>query len=467
MQQKKINLVGSSVPVIDEADVLVAGGGPAGCAAAIAAARAGAGKVILMERYGYLGGMSTGGRVVLIPSLSYGDEIILRGIMLEAFERLKKIPGGVCGPDRSMTGSKDPELVRYWNNYLNMVWNHTICYGGFIDPDLFKIVLMEMAREAGVELYFHCWGSEAIMEERRITGIVFESKQGRAAILAEVVVDCTGDGDICASAGAEYELVPVGNYRNTSMGLVYRLGGADFDAYAEFKRTYPERWSVHSKALAEICGFAVTFFPTSRNDIVWADNWLTGGCSLVVKDLSRVEMSVTGTILQVVEYLRNSNIPGLKEVWLYDIASQTGTRGSRRVKGKKILTMADVTKRTEYEDTIAVFPAVDVVTSNADVEDSSALKPVYFPMGALVVENRENLLVAGRAFSSDLAANNLNSLIPHCFAMGQAAGVLAACAARAKSGVLEVSYEEVRRELVKQDVYLPDRMAAVNSETVR
>lgn len=456
MQNSYIEERCRQIPVLDHAEVVVVGGGPAGSAAAIAASRAGAKKVILIERYGHLGGMSTGGRVVLIPSLSYGDEIVLRGIILEAVERLKKIPNGICGPDISLLGSKDREQVHYWKKYLNMVWNDTVCYGGFTDPDLLKIILLELAKEAGVEFYFHCWGSEALVDNGCVTGVAFESKQGRAAVLADVVIDCTGDGDICASAGADFDYMPVGNYRNTSMGLVYRLGGADFDAYSDYKRDHPEEWSIHAKALLDICGFSTAFFPTSRNDIVWVDNWLTGGSSLKIKDLSQVEVDVTGTILPMIDYLKQSKIPGLKDVWLYDMASQIGTRGSRRIKGKTVLTIENMEQRTEYEDVVAVFPAVDVVTSNAQVEDSSALKPVYFPLRALIVEGKENLLVAGRAFSSDLTANNQNNLIPHCFAMGQAAGVLAACASKAGKCVSEISYCEVQRELLNQGVYLPE-----------
>ena len=121
-----------NVEVMDRANVLVIGAGPAGCAAAIAAARAGAGRVILAERYNHLGGMATGGQVILIPSLSYKKTMMIKGIMLEALEKLSSIKNGFFGPSRDIMGSEKSSDVERWKPYFNMTRNEHVCYGGFI-----------------------------------------------------------------------------------------------------------------------------------------------------------------------------------------------------------------------------------------------------------------------------------------------------------------------------------------------
>ena len=446
----------ATIPVIDETDVLVVGGGPAGVAAAVAAKRAGAERVILMERYGHLGGMSTGGEVILIPSLSYKNNIMIRGIMLEIVNRLKTIPKGICGPSENIVGSKDPKLISKWNRYFNMVWNGNICYGGYVDPELLKIVLNQLIEEANVKVYLHSWCCKAITDGKIVKGISFESKQGRNAILSKVVIDCTGDGDICASAGASYDIIPSDSGRSGSLGLVYRLGGADFEKFAFYKANNTDEWSEHVENINKLAGFVMTFFPTSRNDVVWIDNWLIGYSCLNVQDLTTVEFKARRTILDVINYLNNNQIPGLSPVWLYDTASQIGTRGSRRILGKYVLTIEDMRVKKSFDDVVAVFPAIDVITTSAGVTDNSEQEPVQIPLSSLIVLGKNNLLVAGRCFSSDTEANNLNNLIPHCFAMGQAAGVAAAVAILENKEISNINIKTVQIELKKQDVFLPN-----------
>ena len=328
-------------------DVLVVGGGPAGVAAAIAAKRAGAARVILMERYGHFGGMSTGGEVILIPSLSYKNTVMIRGIMLEIINQLKAIPSGICGPSENIVGSNDPNLISKWDHYFNMVWNGNICYGGYVDPELLKIVLNQLIDEANVKAYLHSWCCKAITEDRVVKGVSFESKQGRNAILAKMVIDCTGDGDICASAGACFDIIPFDSGRSGSLGLVYRLGGADFDKFALYKADNPDEWADHTENINKLVGFVMTFFPTSRNNVVWIDNWLIGYSCLNVQDLTTVEFKARKTILDVIHYLNNHQIPGLSPVWLYDTASQIGTRGSRRILGRYVFDYKRYTRKKE------------------------------------------------------------------------------------------------------------------------
>ncbi|NCB62771.1 MAG: FAD-dependent oxidoreductase [Clostridia bacterium] len=447
----------AEVPVLAEADVVVVGGGSAGTAGAIAAARAGA-KTVLIERYGQLGGMPTGGEVILIPSLSSGGTVMIRGVMLEIMERLTALDG-VCGPDVADTGKIDADLLEHWSKYFNMTWDGQVCYGGYVDPDLMKIVLSHMMEEAGVELYLHSWGCKAICEDGAVKGVLFESKEGRAAILGKVVVDCTGDGDIFASAGAEFEVdrsslsATPGNAdivhdvsRTASLAVVYRLGGADFEKFADFGRSDPEALKNHEAEMNRIAGYAMKIFPTSRNDVVWVDNWLLGYSSLKVKDLTAVETDVRRTLLDVMEYVRAQKIPGLENIWLYDTAPQLGTRGSRRVIGTHRLTLDDLYGRRSFDDVIAVIPST--------VNPRMPQVPSQIPLGVLIPKAVGGLLVAGRCFSSELEANSYTNLVPHCFAYGQAAGVAAAVAAADGVEPRAVDVKKVQSVLREQDVYL-------------
>ena len=447
----------SKIPVVGEADVVAVGGGSAGVAAAISAARAGA-KTVLIERYGQLGGMPTGGEVILIPSLSAGNTVMIRGVMLEVMERLTKY-GAVCGPDIADTGKVDPELMDHWSKYFNMTWNHEVCYGGYVDPDMMKIVLSHMMEEAGVELYLHSWGAKAIVENGAVTGVCFESKEGRAAVLGKVVIDCTGDGDIFASAGAEFETSfkePVnapGNAdivhdpsRATSLAVVWRMGGVDFEKFADYGRSHPEELKAHEAAMDRIAGYAMKIFPTSRNDVVWVDNWLLGYSSIKVKDLTAVETQVRRTLLDVMDYLKEQQIPGLENPWLYDTAPQLGTRGSRRVIGVHHLSMEDLYGQKPFDDVIAVLPST--------VNPKMPQIPSQIPLGVLIPKTMDGLLVAGRCFSSEAVANSYTNLVPHCFAYGQAAGVAAAVAAQSGVQPRSVDVKKVQEVLRSQDVYL-------------
>ena len=438
----------AEIPVFDEADIVVVGAGPAGHSAAVAAARAGAKKVILLERYGHMGGMATGGLVILVPHLSVGDKTIILGLVQEWMDRLEKIPGGMIGTPLEDTGSSDPEVLEKWKKYYSMIWDDVICHGYYVDADILKIVCDQMIQEEGdkITTYLHCWGTKAIVEDDTVKGVIFESKEGRKAILAKVVIDCTGDGDIFASAGAEFEEDRDRAARSAMTAVVYRIGGTDFEAYGEYKVNNNDEWrDVHQEKLKEITGFKMGPFPTPRNDVMWVNNWLPDRYCLDVKDLTDTEMTVRKTMLEAIEYLRE-NVPGFKNAFLYDIAPQLGTRGSRRLVGEYKLTMDDIKGTFSHEDTISFIPAMALPISKT---------PTEIPYRTLVPIKIENLLVAGRCFSSEAKANNFSNLIPHCIAMGQAAGVAATFSIEDNTSVRNVDIKRLREELKRQDVYLP------------
>jgi len=444
---KTIVEASNQLPVYDEAEVLIVGSGPAGHSAAVAAARAGAKKVVIIERYGHFGGMATGGMVILIPHLSYKDKTLIMGLQQEWLDRLGKIPGGVIGAKLDETGSADPALVEHWRGYFAMVWDDVICHGAYVDPNILKIVMDEMIEEQGEKIttYFHSWGTKAIMDGDKITGVIFESKEGRKAITAKVVIDCTGDGDIFASAGAAFDEDHDLAIRNSMTAVVYRIGGVDFEKFTRWKLANMKDWPAYMDKMIEITSFKMSPHPTPRNDVVWVNNWLPGRYCLNIKDLTNTEFTVRRTMLQVIDYMKKT-FPGFENAYLYDIAPQLGTRGSRRLHGEYKITVDDLKNTYEHEDTISVVPAINLQYSKT---------PTEIPYRVMVPEKIENLLVAGRCFSSDVEANNWTNLIPHCVALGQAAGVAAAVAVNSGASVRKVDIKKVQKILKDQNVYLP------------
>jgi hypothetical protein len=435
-----------NLKVVDEADVVVVGGGPAGVSAAISAKRNGAKKVILLERYGCLGGMATGGIVVLIPHLSTGSQIEQAGMVMEWLDRLAKKTGGVIGTNKQDVGSTNSELMASLRKYFSFVWAEAVCYGAYADPEMLKIVLNEMVEEAGVDVYLHSLGCRALVEEGAVKGVAFESKEGRQAVLGKMVIDCTGDGDIFASAGADFDLDPDKTIRNGMMALVYRIGNVDFETFAKYKAENPKEWGKNVEKLQEIAGFKSLPFPTPRNDVMWVNNWIPDRDCLKVKDLTKVEFEVRRSILDVIEYLKKE-VPGFKkDSFLHDTASQVGTRGSRRVKGMYKVLYDDIKQLKKHSDVISVVPAIDLSVSK---------EAAHIPYRALVPKKINNLLIAGRCFSSDVEANNWTNLIPHCITMGEAAGTAAVLALDSNVQPRDIDVKALQGMLKKQGVYLP------------
>ncbi len=431
-------------PVFRETDVLVVGGGPAGTGAAIAAARSGA-RTMLLERYGHLGGLATGGLVIcLMPMSDGGADLQIAGICREIVDRLDA-EGGAVHPPLEHIGAANRELLDRWRSYPFTVVDDRVRFSVQFDPETLKYVLNDMIREAGVELVLHAWACRAIMNEKNISGVAFESKSGRQAVTAKIVIDCTGDGDIFASAGADYDDITDPALRSSRMALVFRLGNVDVPAYLTFKTSEPEQHARSMEELAQLGGFTMVL-RAWRDDVVWVNNFIGGRNALDVEDLTRVEIDARKAMLLTIRFFRD-RIPGFENTFLMDTASQIGVRCSRRLKGDYILTDKDIRSGVPFEDTIAVCPTFLSVRSPLG-------RHMYVPYRSLVPRNVANLLVAGRCFSSDPVANDLLSPIQFCIAMGQAAGVAAALAVRNHERPGDIDIRVLRSLLLEQGVPL-------------
>ncbi|MBN1322162.1 MAG: FAD-dependent oxidoreductase [Thermoleophilia bacterium] len=431
--------------VCHETEVLVVGGGPAGVAAAIASARNGA-ATTLVERYNHLGGMATGGLVILIPNMSAGtEEQEIAGICDEMMQRVDA-KGGARHPQRRHLGSDDPQLTEELKHYHDFVVDGRVRMSVIVDPELLKCVLNEMVEEAGVKLYLHSWAGRALVDGDHVQGIAFESKSGRQAILSRTTIDTTGDGDILATAGAEFDGVVDPNLRCAAVAVVWRMDDVDFPKYSEFRHSEPEAFKALLDEMREAAGFAVFPLPTHRDDQVWVNNWVLGRDCLDVDDITWTEVAVRKAMLKVVDILKRK-MPGFETSFILDTASQLGTRGSRRLVGEHVVTEEDVRSGVVFPDTIAMIPPFHIKTP-----------PKAIPYRSLVPVKVEDLLVAGRCFSSDPFANDLLNLIPFCVAMGEAAGTAAAIALRDGVQPRAVDTGKVQRQLVEQGVWLPKEL---------
>src|SRR3989442_10300787 len=200
-----VNEPGRETPVVAETDVLVVGGGPAGQSAAVAAARAGA-EVTLLERYGYLGGLASGGMVLVLDDMCAEGEVSVGGLALEIVDRMERI-GACVTPPKDDCFRNDADVRDRWVRWgfeelYGKKRPKPIIYSGAFDPEGWKQISQGVVLEAGVKLRFHSWFSRTIVEDGAVRGVVVETKSGRQAILGRLVIDATGDGDAFASASA-------------------------------------------------------------------------------------------------------------------------------------------------------------------------------------------------------------------------------------------------------------------------
>ena len=284
---KTVSEPAREVRVCYEADVVVVGGGPGGHSAAVAAARNGA-KTVLLERYGHLGGMATGGIVIQIPHMSDGGEKQqIAGLCQEWLDRLDVI-GGSLHPRKEDLGSTDKDLVARWRRYMGNVNKGRIEHTAWVDPELLKCVLNNMVEEAGVKLFLHSWGAKAIAEEGCVKGVIFESKSGRQAVLGKVVIDGTGDGDLLPSAGAEYDGTLDRSLRSSMLALVFRLRNCDYQKLCDFREAEPKKYEELMKELARVAGTRLLPLPSPRNDVLWVNNWIPDLDCTKVEDLTKL-----------------------------------------------------------------------------------------------------------------------------------------------------------------------------------
>jgi hypothetical protein len=439
-----------TVNVVGECDVVVVGGGPGGIGAAVSAARNGA-DTVLIERYGHLGGMGTGGLVTIIPCLSdFTGTMQIAGINQEWIERLTA-RGAETHPAEETWGSTDKRLTSYWNDRsFFTVREGYMVYASLIDAEISKCILNDMVNEAKVKTYLHSWGTMPLMDGNKATGVVFESKSGRQAIMAKVVIDSTGDGDLLPFTGAGFDTDIDPGIRIANLSLCYWIDNVDFMKVDDFRRANPGKWGELMADLMKKGGHQNFMRSNLKNQekIVWIHPRYATSSQIDVEELTRVEFLGREKMLLTHDFYKK-NLPGFENSFLVLSCPQLGTRGARRVHGDYMLTSKDLLSNEPFEDTIAIFPDLD------RGETSLKHPNTFMPYRSLLPKGVENMLVACRAFSSDQEANNFFNLIPHCVAIGEAAGTAAALSIKQGVTVRRVDFPSLRAQLIAQNVPLP------------
>lgn len=437
-----------TLPVFAECDVLVVGGGPAGTAAAVSAARLGA-NVILLERYNHLGGLSTGGLVFWIDRMTDWDgKPVIRGFAEEIFDRLPK--EYVRGPARADWGSRDAATAAYWA-VRSAAFHGIVTFSPMVCPERLKLVSLDLAEEAGARLVLHGWASVPIVEGGAVRGVVFESKEGRQAIFAKVTVDATGDGDIFHRAGVPSESDIEQNDIHHCMNTAWIWAGVDMKRWMEFRTGDPKGFSAFMALGREQVGHFERPFSAWRDDVaLFMGPRQSGFDGLNLDDLTDVEMLSRRLMWRHLEVFR-AHAPGFAGAYPVQSAPQMGVRHTRRLVGvEKIV-------RAQWDDGSPLATEVGVSTSL-----SPKFRNVSVPYGALLPRQIDGLLAPGRHLSCDATSHSFMREIPQCWLTGHAAGAAAGVAANRGVAPRDVDIAEVQAALLKQGAYLRPAADAVS-----
>ncbi len=444
------------IPVYHSCDVLVVGGGPSGCAAALAAARAGA-DVVVLERYNHLGGLSTGGLVIWIDRMTdWTGRLVIRGFAEDVLSRLPR--EALAGPDPADWGSREPAKAAYWGQRTS-AFHGVVAWAPTLDPERLKVLSQDLLLEAGVRLVYHGWAALPIVEDGKVRGAVFESKGGRQALMAKVVVDATGDGDMFARAGAAFDTdIEEGDVHH-SMNTAFMLAGVDMDRWLAFRRGEPEQFAAFMQLGREQLGFFQPPYVSWRNDIgLFLGPRQSGLSALDVDDMTEVEIRSHRLMKSHCEFFR-ANAPGFEHAFMMESAPQLGVRHTRRLAGVGRIERSQWGDGIPLPDEVGVSPSV-----------SPKFPVISVPYGSLVPRSLDGLLACGRHVSCDANSHGFMREIPQCWLTGQAAGVAAALSVSSGVAPRKVDIAELQKGLRAQGVFLQDQpspgAAAAQPQTV-
>ncbi len=447
-EQKKI-------PVAAEKDVVVVGGGPTGLMAAIAAARSGA-SVLLLEMLPFAASNMVNGPLEAIMTFHDTDRQIVGGIPQEFVDRLVRA-GGSPG--------HIPDDVGYCKTLTPF------------DPEIAKLVSFEMLEESKVELLLQTKAVGCLRENRTVKGVIIENKSGRQAVLGKVFVDCSGDGDLCFFAGADFEKGKNGSTQ--PMTALFRVGGADTGRMLDFvkhnKRRFkfgvdPEMLSeaspVHLWGFGEVLdkGFEEGFLSLKRKEIHVMTSARPG--ELVINytrapgdgtdgsDVTRAQRTTVKQAHQLVSYFKKE-VPGFEKAYIIS-TGVIGIRETRRIRGLYMLSESDIVQHAAFQDVVArgAFP-IDIHQPDSDsLEYKSVVKAYDIPLRSMVPAGIDNVLMAGRCLSASHEGIGSVRITATCLAMGQSAGTAAAVCALEKARPADMDVQKLQHLLVRQGALL-------------
>lgn len=446
MKQDYIQEPAQKTRVMAKTDVLVVGSGPSGLAAAIAAAREGV-DTMLVERYGCFGGNITQAMVESIGWYRHKKTVESPGIGIEFEAGALKFGGE----------RREPQSISQ-----------------VVEADTFKCVADQMVEKAGITKFLHCLGVEALIEGNRVIGVVTESKEGRQAILAKRVIDCTGDADIAFRAGVACTHPP----KNELEGVTVTFGcsGVNRDLFLAYVLENPGnlgQWATETTGKEDklFSPYLAEPFDLARKNGEIPEDVLTGGTwsSLTdtgeatymnmvymlgldptdLKDLTHAEIEGRKQAMAAIAALRKYT-PGFKNARLRTFGSSLGIRESRKIVGRYTMTGDEARNQATFEDSIGIFP--EFLDSYGVVIIPTTGRYFQVPYGIMVPKDMDNILVAGRCVAGDKMSHAALRQMMCCAVTGQGAGVAAAVSVKTKTSTQNVSIKTVQDALKKQGV---------------
>src|SRR5476649_283289 len=441
---KSIEEPARQIPLYGEYEVAVLGGGPAGIAAAVAAARAGR-RTLLIERYGFLGGMGTAAGVTNFCGLHanvHGEmHRVVQGIASDLLARIDRLDG-----------LNAPHLV------LGKILAQAY------DTTAYKIAADDPLASHKVDILFHALGAGVVMQDDiSINALMVETKAGRQAVTADIFIDCSGDGDLAAWAGATFE---VGDNAGSMLypSMMFRLNGIDPDKAGEAWRTIPALMERAEAAGTHKFPRKAAIVRPQRSQIEWRVNFTQlaradGNAinGLEPDDLTRGEIEGRRQAVDAFNFLRT--VPGFEKSYIVDLPPQLGIRETRRVVGGYMLGGDDVLGCASFEDSIGVngWPMESHVAGNVifkfpPIPESRGFNELPYRM--LVPAGVDNLLVAGRCASMTHDGQSAARVSGACFAMGEAAGTAAALALGGNTIPRDIAVDKLQKQLREQGAFI-------------
>jgi hypothetical protein len=416
---------------VAEYDVAVCGGGPAGIIAAVAAARNGA-RTILIERYGFLGGMATLSLVSPISVFNKKRKRIIAGIPLEFAEEMERLGGA----DTSFPSGN----IHF-------------------DPEIYKLVAQRIVLGSGATLLLHSYITNCGREGGRVTDITLENKSGRESIRAKYFIDCTGDADLVKYAGFPFRIGEGERRELQPMTLWFRLGGVDTDNLEnmEMRETGKRHLNmrIRNKLLSldkDVPKFGGPWMLTTfRRGEASINMSRFAGDATDVYSLTEAECRLREDVFRLVALLKE-NFEEFRNCYIIDTGTQVGIRETRRIDGLYEMTADDILSPKDFPDTVAKGGhPIDIHKPDSREQDLRAVGEGYnIPYRTLVPKGSENLLVAGRSISATREAAGSIRVQATCMALGQAAGTAAAICSRENLPVAEINCAELRVALESQ-----------------